>query len=233
MKAIAISVIVVLGQDTSTINSPGKLCVGISYATGISSKRHLKSNETFKYSPISGGGARFKYSISNKFSLRSGIGLVDRGFKVKNGGICLGFDCSDYYYKNLYLDVPLLLQFTFLDKKRTGFFFAGGLIASVFVHDPDGLTYQYVDNKSSIVIIYEDNYKPITANIEAALGMDWHVSDKYEVTMEQFFQYGLMEFQKNRATFKDYDGTVYQVSEPRFIYIPFFVGIRVTLMYKL
>ena len=82
----------VFGQESLIERANNKWSVGFSYAPGISSKLHQKSEETFKHSLLS-GGLQFRYNISGKYTLRSGIELVDRGFGLRDQDLgCLLYD---------------------------------------------------------------------------------------------------------------------------------------------
>ena len=96
------------------------------------------------------------------------------------------------------------------------------------IYNPNSLAYQYDEDPNYVNIVYEEDYKAIAVSAEGGIGVAYDISPKYHVSFEQFFQHAIMEFQNNRSSFLDYNGTLYSVSEPRFVYRPFFLGLRVS-----
>lgn len=219
--------VIVFGQDSLVERAPNKWSLGLSYSPGITNNLSSRPGETFKYSFLS-GGLYIRYDLTKKLLLKSGLAIIDRGYTA-NHGICLGFKCYNTQYKSIYLDIPILIHYKLVKLKKIDLFTSVGLVSSLLIYNPNGLFYQYDDDKNSVNIVYEDDYKVIAASAEAGIGVAWNISAKYHVSFEQFLQYAIMEFQNNRTTFLDYDGTLYSVNEPRYVYRPFFMGIRVSL----
>lgn len=217
-----------------------KYMFGISINQGMSSKSKLVNDEASKYAYLS-GGFRFNYFISEKFTLQSGIIFNDKGYTIKNAGISLLIDPPEYNdlrIKHFYIDIPVIIQYKFLKKSKIALFISGGFVGNIFIYESAGLMYDRRDN--GVVILHESDYKPVSLSIQEALGIEYNLTQRLTLTIEQVFQHALMEFQNNRETFEYeyYDGisynvTTYDVIEPRFTFIPYFIGVNISLTFKI
>ena len=106
--AILVTSVIVFGQDSLVERALNKWSLGVYFSPGITNNLSSRPGETFKYSFLS-GGLYIRYDLSKKLLLKSGLAIADRGYTA-NYGICLGFECHNYQYKSIYLDIPILIH---------------------------------------------------------------------------------------------------------------------------
>jgi hypothetical protein len=144
-------------------------------------------------------GAAFQYSINEKFAVKTGLIYSDKGYVLKFGWIAPD---SPFYDPLLpersvlnanYIDVPLLLNYSFINRKKISLFSSAGIITSFLIGEKEISTMKDGSMKETIFLknLFDENSNPNLFALNINLGLKYNLNERLFLTLEPYFRYGL------------------------------------------
>lgn len=200
---ILLSPCILFSQEEKQNVSKKKFGVGITFSP------ELVSNKIYSVDPLLRGlvkaenkqevfkigftaGANFMYKMNESFSIKSGLFFSNKGFKISDVQITTidypegGLGTRSFYFNYNYFEIPISIDWNFVNKERFLFHFSFGVIYNRFVSGNYSI-YRFRKIKKN-----DDNYLVFSGEIietqmnknlfalVGAIGVGFKISEKME-----------------------------------------------------
>jgi len=142
-------------------------------------------------------GVSGSYDFNSKFSLSLGVAFSDKGDKTKKELVPSLNNYTNHYY---YLDIPIRINYYFVDKKIK-LYSSLGISPSVFINHV--IVTKLGSSSNDIRIVDNSTLSTINIAAQAGLGFDVQLTDKWYFKMECLYKQSLQSI-SNKTPVKKY-----------------------------
>ena len=190
--------------------------------TSITRSQAGRVDETYGSRASYDIGIYARYSILNWLAIRADLELTERNHRMERN---LAYIQPVYtIYRNTYLQLPVMADFSFGGKKVRGHMYAGGFAGALLSGRNKGTTFWMTDDN----IYFQDfdvsadltERNRVTAGLVGGAGLSYDVTDRIILDATVLYYYDLVSYQKDSSK---------HISDPRYLNT---LGITIGAAYK-
>lgn len=151
-------------------------------------------------------GLMARYSVRDWLAVRTGFDVMDRTHRMDRNITYL--DPVYTEYKNTYLTVPLMADFSFGGTRLRGHMYAGGFAGYWLNAEREGTTYWMTDyyvyfSPFDERVEFTDEQQRFTAGLQTGAGISYLISNHLGVSLDAIYYYDLVSYQKSSEHLSD------------------------------
>lgn len=141
-------------------------------------------------------GILARYQFNDWFAVRTDIEMLSRSHTMKRNIAFLKDVYTDY--RNQYLTLPVMADFSFGGTKLRGHFMTGAFVSYWLTAKMTGNTFDIYDDIKSFdeKMEFNEYHNRITAGMVAGAGLSYDMSDKISLELDALIYYDLTSYMK-------------------------------------